>query len=203
MRITVLGAALLWVVVFLLWMWRLGHPARAVFEKCTPSIMGTETTPKAVVERAGQAMRAAGARAGMVQCGGDLRTFGPSERITRWHIGVNDPFDPEGGLRPEVLLISDLAVSVSGNYRRCFTIQRRRLSHIVDPRSGRPVDAVPQVTVVAASAVVSEAWSTALSVLGPDGLKLLPSGVEAMLITESDHGPHVHKSPHFDSLLQR
>ncbi len=153
------------------------------------------------VDRAVQAMRSHGARGGLVQCGGDLRVFGPAERSPRWHIGINDPFDSAGALRPEVLLISDLAVSTSGNYRRFFTIQGRRRSHIVDPRTGKPVDAVPQVTIVAANAVISEAWSTALSILGPEGIKLMPTGVEALLITEVNHQTQVHKSPRFDVLL--
>ena len=337
MMIAALGAALLCVIVFLLWVRRLGQPLWVVFEKRTPSIMGTETTLKAVVERGGdlhaqqalqageavlrdveahmsiwvgttelarfnaaragevvplspetlevlraareiseqtqgafdptcrpvlelwrdcqaadreprpeelaqalsqvgwrwirlqergaeklregvsvdlggiakgyavdravQAMRRAGARGGLVQCGGDLRVFGPAERSPQWHIGINDPFAPEGALRPEVLLISDLAVSTSGNYRRFFTIQGRRRSHIIDPRSGKSVDAVPQVTTVAASAILSEGWSTALSVLGPEGLKLLPAGVDSMLITETNGESQLYKSPHFDALL--
>ena len=64
MIISALGAALVCVIVFLLWLQRLGHPPRVVFEKRTPSIMGTETTLKAVVERgaevhAQQALQAA------------------------------------------------------------------------------------------------------------------------------------------------
>jgi thiamine biosynthesis lipoprotein len=153
------------------------------------------------VDRAVQAMRSTGVRGGLVQCGGDLRVFGPAEHGPRWHIGINDPFAPEGEVRPEVLLISDLAVSTSGNYRRFFTIQGRRLSHIIDPRSGKPVDAVPQVTVVAASAVLSEGWSTALSVLGPEGLKLLPADVECLIIPETHYEARVYKSPHFDAFL--
>jgi thiamine biosynthesis lipoprotein len=153
------------------------------------------------VDRAVQAMRGAGARGGLVQCGGDLRVFGRAERSPRWHIGINNPSAPEGELRPEVLLISDLAVSTSGNYRRFFTIQGRRRSHIIDPRSGKSVDAVPQVTTVATSTILSEGWSTALSVLGPEGLKLLPAGVESMLITQTNGESQLYKSPHFDALL--
>ena len=64
MIIAALGAALVCVVVFLLWVRGLGQPPRVVFEKRTPSIMGTETTLKAVVERGGdvpaqQALQAA------------------------------------------------------------------------------------------------------------------------------------------------
>jgi thiamine biosynthesis lipoprotein len=153
------------------------------------------------VDRAAQAMRQAGARGGLVQCGGDLRVFGPAELSPRWHIGISNPLDPGGTLRPEVLLISDLAVSTSGNYRRFFAIQGHRYSHIIDPRSGKPVDAVPQVTTVAASAMLSEGWSTALSVLGPEGLKFLPEGVESLLLTRTNNEVQLYKSPHFDTLL--
>ena len=153
------------------------------------------------VERAAEAMRNAGACGGMVQSGGDLYVFGPAEHSSKWGIGINDPFDPQGKLRPEVLFLTNRAVSTSGNYRRFFAIRDRRHSHILDPRNGKPVDAVPQVTTVAGSAMISEGWSTALSVLGPEGLTLLPAGVEAMLITHDGSGPQVHKSEHFDELV--
>ena len=155
------------------------------------------------VERAAQAMRTAGATGGMVQCGGDMYVFGPSEHGPKWSIGISDPCGPQEKLLAEVLQVTDRAVSTSGNYRRFFTIRGRRLSHIIDPRNGRPVDAVPQVTVVARSAMVSEGWSTALSVLGPAGLRLLPTGVEAMLITHDDEGRlRIFKSERFEELVQ-
>lgn len=66
---------------------------------------------------------------------------------------------------------------------------------IVDPRSGRFVDAHRQATVVARDAAIAEAWSTAL-VVDPDGaLELLeePRDVEALEFDE--HGEH--SSPRF------
>ncbi len=134
------------------------------------------------VDRAVEAMQEAGVRGGLVQCGGDLRVFGESGQGREWRLGVRDPNRPEGSLLPDTLSIAEGAVSTSGNYERFYTIGGRRYSHIIDPRSGRPVDAVPQVTVVASESVVADGWSTALTVLGPDGLGLLPDGVEALML---------------------
>ena len=51
--------------------------------------------------------------------------------------------------------------------------------------------------------MTADAWATALSVLGPDGLKLLPkdSGIEAMLIVGGPANCKVHMTPGFRKLL--
>lgn len=153
------------------------------------------------VDAAVRAMRSAGAVGGLVQCGGDLRVFGDSEDGCPWRIGIHDPSLTQPGLLSERLRLAAGAVSTSGNYERYFTIRGRRRSHIVDPRTGVPTDSVPQVTVVASESIISDGWSTALSVLGPDGLRLLPPGVEAMVIVTSNGQASVHQTPGFDHLL--
>ncbi|MBI4581761.1 MAG: FAD:protein FMN transferase [Planctomycetes bacterium] len=153
------------------------------------------------VDAAVQAMRSAGAAGGLVQCGGDLRVFGDSENGGPWRIGIHDPSSTQSGMFAERLRLADHAVSTSGDYERYFTIRGRRRSHIIDPRTGLPVDSVPQVTVVASEGIVSDGWSTALTVLGPEGLRLLPPGVEAMVIVTSAGQARAHKTPGFDRLL--
>jgi thiamine biosynthesis lipoprotein len=49
-----------------------------------------------------------------------------------------------------------------------FRHRGRRYAHILDPRTGRPAEGVLSVTVVASSAAVADALSTALFVLGPE-----------------------------------
>ncbi len=58
------------------------------------------------------------------------------------------------------------ACSTSSSLGRAWRLGRRTVGHVVDPRSGRPVAGPAQATVVAASAAVAEAASTALLVLG-------------------------------------
>ncbi len=59
------------------------------------------------------------------------------------------------------------AFACSGSYRRGFTVDGRRFSHLIDPRSGEPARGLQAVTVVAASGALADAASTAIFVAGP------------------------------------
>ena len=75
------------------------------------------------------------------------------------------------------LLVSDTAIATSGDYRNFFEQGGRRYSHLIDPRNGYPVQHdVVSVTVVHGSAMMADAWATALTVLGSE---------EAMALAES------------------
>ena len=131
------------------------------------------------IDLAVEAMRREGATGGMVDVGGDLRVFGtpPSGRL--WQVDVRSPF---GAGRLARVGIASGAVCTSGNYSRFYEIAGRRYSHIIDPRSGRPAAAAASVTVIAGTALEGDIWATALSVLGPEGMERLPTGIEALLI---------------------
>jgi thiamine biosynthesis lipoprotein len=155
------------------------------------------------VDRAVEALRAGGAAGGLVNVGGDLRCFGHSADGAKWTVGIQDPFDPEAAEPAFRLLVSDAAVCTSGNYRRWFEVAGERHSHIIDPRTGRPADAVPSVTVVAADAVTADAWATALSVLGPAGLPLVErqESVEALIVSGDEENYGVHLTTGFAAFL--
>jgi thiamine biosynthesis lipoprotein len=134
------------------------------------------------IDRALEAMKETGISGGLVDVGGDMACFGRPPKGERWVVDVRNPFGKGTMTR---LLIPGGAVCTSGDYARYRTIAGRRYSHIVDPRSGLPVESVPSVTVFAPSATEADLWATALSVLGPGGLERLPAGVEAILIAGS------------------
>jgi len=150
------------------------------------------------IDRALEALQAAGVRGGLVEVGGDLRCFGEPPDGEAWRVELRDPF---GGKAPGRLALREGAVCTSGNYARFVEIEGRRYSHIVDPRTGRPADAVPSATVVAPSAVSADVWATALSVLGDQGLRMRPEGVEALLVVGEAPGKLVCTSG-FASLLE-
>ncbi len=79
---------------------------------------------------------------------------------------------PLGGFAGEFKLWNR-ACSTSRTYGQTATVGGRIIGHIVDPRSGRPVRALAQVTVLARSAAVAEAASTALLVLGRSAMARL------------------------------
>ena len=79
----------------------------------------------------------------------------------------------------------------------------RSYSHIIDPATGRPADAVPSVTVLARDAVTADIWATALSVLGPEGFDRLPKGVDALIVVGTPTHHEMLSTPGFRDRLER
>jgi len=105
----------------------------------------------------------------------------------RWGVGVQDPRYPDDRTRLFTAVhVRDQAVVTSGHYARGYTVEGRRFSHIVDPRTGRPVDTrLASVTVVAPDAATADGLATALAVLGVEkGMELVEKtdGVECLLL---------------------
>ena len=144
------------------------------------------------IDRAVAAMREAGVAGGLVDVGGDLRVFGKPPRGDRWEVMVRSPLT-KGTI--VTLKLTESAVCTSGSYFRFVKIGGRRFSHIIDPRSGQPAAGVASATVLAPDAATADGWATALSVLGQDGLELLPKQAEAMLVIGSKDAPRAVVTP--------
>jgi thiamine biosynthesis lipoprotein len=140
------------------------------------------------IDLAAVALQGAGASAGIVDIGGDLRLFGAPEAGGNWRIRIQRP----PGVEEEWTLdLSACGVATSGDYARWFSIGDERFSHIVDPRTGRPAAGMASVTVTAPDAMTADALATALSVMGAEaGVKLVDSlpDVECMMVTEDAVG---------------
>ena len=100
----------------------------------------------------------------MVNLGGDLCCSGGTGRNPYWIVGVRNPFN-RSQIIGRLLLSGGDAVSTSGNYERFIEIDGRRVAHIIDPRSGYPVEGMAGVTVLAADSLTADALSTALFVM--------------------------------------
>jgi FAD:protein FMN transferase len=104
--------------------------------------------------------------AALLNCGeSSLAAIGRPSRGA-WRVLLRHP---AGGFVGEFPL-RDRACSTSGTRGRTLGGGRRGVSHVVDPRTGRPLRARAQVTVLARSAATAEALSTALLVLGRPAL---------------------------------
>ena len=127
-----------------------------------------------------------GIRSALVDFGADIRVLGlPHDGRPAWKIGLEDPRNP--GLAWTHLVVREGAVATSGDYIRGFTSGSRRFGHILDPRTGRPVDnRVLAASVLAPSCTQAGMLSTALCVMGPEeGRRLLASspGVEGCIFS--------------------
>ncbi len=158
------------------------------------------------VDRVIDILRDAGMAAGLVEVGGEVRVFGPGPRQGAWRLGITHPFatTPLQTRTAGTLAVTDKAVATSGNYQRFSVIDGRHYSHIIDPRTGRPVDTAPSVTVIADDCTTADVWATALSVLGPEGLATLETlgGVEAMMVVGDKDDARVLQTPGFAAYLR-
>lgn len=125
------------------------------------------------VDRLAQYLEGQGLQHYLVEVGGELRGAGCKPDGQPWWGALEEPLAPVPGTEIAVAL-HGLAVATSGDYRKYFMQDATRRPHTIDPRSGMPVaNDVAAVTVVHERAMAADAWSTALTVLGPqEGLAL-------------------------------
>lgn len=87
-----------------------------------------------------------------------------------WPVGLGNPLFTEKRLG--TLLLCNQAMATSGSNIQFYRHEGRRFGHILDPRTGWPVDGMLSVTVLAPSAAVADALSTAFFVLGVEKARL-------------------------------
>lgn len=106
-----------------------------------------------------------------VDIGGEVMAFGSSSEGKPWRVSVEAPVRDAapGETSMAVLELRNRAVATSGDYRNYYRDNGRAYSHIIDPRTGRPVtNRVASVSVVAPDCMTADALATALMVIGPD-----------------------------------
>jgi thiamine biosynthesis lipoprotein len=110
-------------------------------------------------------LRELGVTNAMVKAGGDLRVMGTPPGEEFWTVQLEDP--RKRGQRVSIPL-REAALSTSGNYENFFEVEGRRYSHILDPRTGMPVQGIAACTVIAPTCAESDAWATAGFVYGAE-----------------------------------
>lgn len=119
------------------------------------------------VDRATAICRQEGLTAGTVELGGDLAVLGPHADGSAWQIGIRDPVNRDRALAS--LPLRRGAMATSGDYERGFEVGGRRYSHLIDPRSGEPVEgSLSSVSVCASSCLVAGTASTSAMLLGEE-----------------------------------
>jgi thiamine biosynthesis lipoprotein len=108
----------------------------------------------------------------IVEVGGELRGAGVKPDGHPWWVEVEGVPDADADSAQAIVALHGLSIATSGDYRQYFTQHQRRVSHTLDPRTGRPIaNDVASVTVLAPTCMAADALSTVLTVLGPvDGL---------------------------------
>lgn len=140
------------------------------------------------VEKISQVLEAKGINNYLVEIGGELKTKGHKPDGSSWRIAIERPLPGEQALHKVVTMPIDtpVAVMTSGTYRHYFDENGIRYSHILDARTGRPVNHdLVSVTVFHQDPVIADAWSTALLCLGQiEGFKAANKGKIAALFIQ-------------------
>ena len=129
--------------------------------------------------------------AALVDIGGEIRVFGSSPSNRPWKLAIEQPGELSARAQAlPVLELTDGAVATSGDYRNYRELEGKRLSHLIDPRSARPIThGLASVTVWHPEAMWADGYATAISVLGPEAGQALANRAKlaiAMLIRTED-----------------
>lgn len=139
------------------------------------------------VDRSIEILRSEGVTDALVNLSGNMYGIGLPEGKDSWTIGIREPHGGEGIVGK--LKLGEEGVATSGNYENFVTIGGKNYGHIVDPRTGRTVDHILSVTVIAPTALAADALSTGLFVLGAEEGKIAVEsipGVRAVFASEAD-----------------
>ncbi|MEE2789837.1 MAG: FAD:protein FMN transferase [Myxococcota bacterium] len=158
------------------------------------------------VDEMSRALTAAGVTDYLVEVGGELRASGLSPKGKPWRVGIEKPLTDRRSIQ-EVIALENQSMATSGDYRNYREVDGRRISHTIDPRSGKPIEhTLASVTVIAPNCSTADAWATALNVLGPDaGLKVARAQKLAALfmVRSGSDGFKVETTPEFEAIRTR
>lgn len=140
------------------------------------------------IERVLDLLKQKGCTDGLFEIGGEYGARGRKSESVEWKIGIEDPHSPSQVYAK--LTLNDTALCTSGSYRQAREYVGKQYSHIIDPRTGSPIEHdLRSVSVLHANAMIADGWATALMVLGPEKAEELAErhGLAASFVKRSSN----------------
>ena len=120
------------------------------------------------IDCAAETLREAGVTSALLHGGtSTVYGIGSPPGAEGWKIAIAPP--PDQPRRETAVVLRDNALSVSAVWGKCFEADGKKFGHVIDPRTGWPVNNAVQAAVVLPSATETDALSTALLVMGLEG----------------------------------
>jgi len=112
-------------------------------------------------------------RSGLINLGGDIAVLGPQSEGSPWAISIQDPISPDRILGE--VEISEGGLATSGDYARGMWLEGRRYGHLINPKTGWPVEGLKSVSVAAPTCLLAGTVSSIAMVKGGEGASWLSS----------------------------
>ena len=161
------------------------------------------------VDEAGRALERAGIASYLVEVGGELRARGHKADGSSWRVGVERPDAAASAAGAadvgESVLLDDMSIATSGDYRRFRAVDDSRQSHHIDPATGRPVrGGLASVSIVAVDCMQADAWGTAFSVMGVERSMAFARrrNMPALIVERRGDRFVEHATPQFVAMIQ-
>lgn len=142
----------------------------------------------------------------VVEIGGEVRVLGVNPAGRSWRVAIEGPDEMMRSITDRVLEITSGAVATSGNYRNVTSRNGVTHSHIIDPRSGAPIEnGLVSVTVLHESAMWADGFATLINVLGPrEGLRFgVSRDLPIFLIVRGETGFSILMTPAMAPYFER
>jgi len=140
----------------------------------------------------------------LVSVGGAVLTRGKNAEGKAWKVAIQKPTDKENAVQA-VVDLQGHGISTSGSYRNYYELNGKRISHVIDPGTGAPIQhKLVSATVIATTALEADGWDTGLMVLGEEQAKALAlrEQLAVYLIVKQGNGFSSWMSPQFSAFLQ-
>jgi thiamine biosynthesis lipoprotein len=123
------------------------------------------------LDRAVVLLKRQGIQHALINIGGNVLALG-THGSRPWRVGIQHPRKP--GPLATLALHDGEAIGTSGDYQRYFELDGQRYCHVINPRTGLPVQGVQAVTVLtrgAGAGVLSDATSKPIFIAGAEALQ--------------------------------
>ncbi|MFG1174178.1 FAD:protein FMN transferase ApbE [Erwiniaceae bacterium CAU 1747] len=140
----------------------------------------------------------------LVSVGGAVLTRGKNAQGNAWQVAIQKPTDRENAVQA-IVDLQGHGISTSGSYRNYYELDGKRISHVIDPVTGQPIQhRLVSATVIATTALEADGWDTGLMVLGEEKAKALAlrDKLAVYLIYKQGDGFASWMSPQFEAFIQ-
>ncbi|WP_227319052.1 FAD:protein FMN transferase [Cedecea davisae] len=138
-----------------------------------------------IADRVRDFLKKQGVEQGLINLGGNVQTLGSPQG--GWSIGLKKPFSGADEMLG-VIEVANKSVVTSGVYERYFELDGKRYHHILDPRTGYPLEnELESVTIVSTDSIDGDIWTTLIFGMGVEkGINMLKDrpDIEAIFVTK-------------------